>query len=179
MPTWAPSQIRTRSTVGWSVWMPDRPSNRAPSFRGCRTSSPRASEAMRRNHSRDTKAELLLRRTLWQAGMRFRIHGDLPGRPDVVITGHRVAVFCDGDFWHGRDWARRRAMLLRGSNSKYWVAKILANRKRDRINTHALSRLGWTVVRLWETDITAYPDAAAQVVLEAVEARAARRSDER
>jgi len=111
--------------------------------------------------------------------MRFRIHGDLPGRPDVVITGHRVAVFCDGDFWHGRDWARRRAMLLRGSNSKYWVAKILANRKRDRINTHALSRLGWTVVRLWETDITAYPDAAAQVVLEAVEARAARRSDER
>jgi DNA mismatch endonuclease (patch repair protein) len=64
-----------------------------------------------------------------------------------------VAVFCDGDFWHGRDWESRRARLERGTNGKYWIAKIQRNRLRDWEQTRQLLDSGWTVVRLWESEI--------------------------
>ena len=70
----------------------------------------------------------------------------------------RVAVFCDGDFWHGRNWPRLRTQLARRANSTYWIAKIGANRTRDRRQTNLLRRLGWSVVRVWETDVLASPD---------------------
>lgn len=64
-------------------------------------------------------------------------------------------MFCDGDFWHGRRWASRRARLAKGANPDYWIAKIKANMARDRRHTMALERDGWTVIRLWEGDIKA------------------------
>jgi DNA mismatch endonuclease (patch repair protein) len=79
-----------------------------------------------------------------------------------------VVVFCDGDFWHGRDWLRRRRKLVAGANAAYWVAKIAANIARDRRNTRLLRHQGWTVVRLWETDILARPAGAVEIVLEAL-----------
>jgi G:T-mismatch repair DNA endonuclease (very short patch repair protein) len=64
-------------------------------------------------------------------------------------------VFCDGDFWHGRDWLQRRRRLAKGSNAPYWLDKIATNRMRDRRVNRQIRRRGWTVVRIWETDILA------------------------
>ena len=127
---------------------------KAPRFEEREPASRKASEVKRRNVQKDTKAELLLRRALWADGLRYRLHArDLPGRPDIVFRGLRIAVFVDGDFWHGRNWERRRSKLQQGSNADYWLAKIAYNIERDARNTQLLEQSGWTVVRLWETDI--------------------------
>lgn len=108
---------------------------------------------------------MALRRALWRRGLRYRLHRkDLPGCPDIVFPGHRVAVFVDGDFWHGRDWPSRKEALRRGSNAAYWVEKIESNMARDRRQEAKLTRSGWTVVRLWETDVLMSPDRAAEAV---------------
>lgn len=73
-------------------------------------------------------------------------------------------VFCDGDFWHGRNLTARLERLARGHNADYWVAKIRANVARDRANTNALTNLGWTVIRIWEKDIARSPGKAAEKV---------------
>jgi DNA mismatch endonuclease (patch repair protein) len=102
-------------------------------------------------------------------GLRFRKNvRDLPGRPDIVFRRHRVAVFCDGDFWHGRNWIQRRRKLKQGANSSYWVAKIRANIERDKRHDERLRQLGWTVVRVWEKDILADAQRAAMVVAQSI-----------
>ena len=127
---------------------------KVPRYSSFKPTSETASRIKQRNRSRNTKAEVLLRKDLWRRGLRYRLHAlDLPGKPDIVFRHARVVVFCDGDFWHGRRWKQRREKLARGSNAPYWTAKIAANVARDRRNTRALQRLGWTVVRLWETEI--------------------------
>src|SRR5438045_3086924 len=96
-----------------------------PSFSGLKPSSTNSSWVKSRNRGAGTRAELALRRALKRLGLRYRINVSvLPGRPDVVFADSRVAVFCDGDFWHGRAWRTRRVKLMGGSNSRYWVAKI-------------------------------------------------------
>jgi DNA mismatch endonuclease (patch repair protein) len=142
---------------------------KSPRFDKHRSTSEAASQVMRRNRGRDTRPELLLRRTLWRRGVRYRLHvKELPGKPDLVFKRTKVAVFCDGDFWHGRDWPRRRARLLRGSNSDYWIAKIETSMKRDALQTQALKKAGWFVLRLWEGDIARDPEGAAAKVEKAV-----------
>jgi len=89
--------------------------------------------------------------------------------------GARVAVFCDGDFWHGRDLRSRLTRLASGHNALYWVAKILANVERDRAKTLQLEAAGWRVLRLWETDILRQPDEAAARVEALLSERLARR----
>jgi DNA mismatch endonuclease (patch repair protein) len=127
---------------------------KVPRFSTFTPTSETASRIKQRNRSRDTKVEVLLRRELWRRGLRYRLHAlDLPGKPDIVFRRARVVVFCDGDFWHGRRWRQRLEKLSRGANAPYWTAKIAANVARDRRNTRELQRMGWTVVRLWETDI--------------------------
>jgi DNA mismatch endonuclease Vsr len=88
----------------------------------------------------------------------------------------KVAVFCDGDFWHGRHWPSRRRKLMRGSNARYWVAKIASNMKRDRRHTLALSSHGWLVLRFWEGDLTAKPEGAVRIVARAIRIRLERNS---
>lgn len=96
----------------------------------------------------------MLRRALFARGLRYRVaRVGLPGKPDVVFGRARVVVFCDGDFWHGRDLAARIEKLARGHNAPYWVAKITSNVERDRRVTAALEAEGWLVLRYWETDI--------------------------
>jgi DNA mismatch endonuclease (patch repair protein) len=150
-----------------------KPLRQTPSFGGLKPASEQASAAARGASSkRDTKPELLLRRALWAQGLRYRVDvSDLPGRPDVVFSGPRVAVFCDGDFWHGRGLAQRLARLKDGHNGSYWVAKIAANVERDVRHRASLEQAGWLVMRFWETDIRVCPEAAAAAVLRAVRKR--------
>src|SRR6184192_535308 len=143
-----------------------------PSFAGRAPSSSRASVVKSRNRSKDTRAEVLLRKALTQHGLRYRIHvSSLPGRPDIVFSRPQIAVFCDGDFWHGRNWRARRSRLNRGANADYWTQKIRYNIDRDRRQTRELERAGWVVVRLWETDVLRSPRSAVRRVKEALHKR--------
>lgn len=142
---------------------------KAPSFNGLAPASMASTRAKRGNRRVDTKHEVLLRRALWRIGMRYRKNvTTLPGKPDIVFPGALLAVFCDGDFWHGRNWRELKRKLERGTNATYWSAKIAANIKRDTRNTVLLQRAGWHVIRLWETDIKRDPSGAATLVREAV-----------
>lgn len=145
----------------------DKDSRRpAPSFRGLRPSSERASSAARGASAKaNTRCEKVLRRELWRRGVRYRLHlTGMPGRPDIVFPRQRIAIFCDGDFWHGRGLKARLAKLRLGHNAEYWSAKLLRNVQRDREVDAQLHAAGWIVVRLWETDIlTAPADAADRV----------------
>lgn len=77
----------------------------------------------------------------------------MPGKPDLVFHRARVAVFVDGDFWHGKDWLRLQKKLEKGANSNYWIEKIAYNRKRDAQVEADLAQQGWQVVRVWESDV--------------------------
>ena len=126
----------------------------APSFAGFRASSSISAKIKSRNRSTDTKAELKLRKALWTLGLRYRLHvPELAGRPDIVFPKARVAVFCDGDFWHGRDWPSLHQRLSQGHNARYWLKKIAYNIARDDLQTRELEKRGWAVVRHWETDV--------------------------
>lgn len=106
--------------------------------------------AMAANKSRDTQIELLLRKALWHQGLRYRKNYPVLGhRCDIVLRKYRLAIFCDGDFWHGRDGEELRV----ASNSSYWHNKIQRNRERDFETTLALRDGGWQVLRFWEADI--------------------------
>ena len=81
----------------------------------------------------------------------------MPGNPDIVFMRARVAVFCDGDFWHGRNWPQLRKQLARRANPDYWLAKITYNMRRDLRLRRQLRRAGWTIVRCWESQIRENP----------------------
>jgi len=120
--------------------------------------TPERSAIMSHIRSRNTKIELRLRKALWSKGYRYRIHvKTLLGSPDVVFTRLRLAVFCDSDFWHGRNWEQKRLRIK--SNRPYWIAKIENNMKRDRAVTARLRASGWSVLRLSESDIEKHTDA--------------------
>ncbi len=146
--------------------------SQAPSFKGYTPASAASSYAKRMNRSSGTEHECLLRSLLWKRGLRYRKNvRTLPGKPDIVFSAARVAIFCDGDFWHGRDWSRLSRKLRAGANASYWIPKIEANRNRDRRNARLLEKEGWTVVRLWETDIRRNPEDAARAVEQVVRGR--------
>jgi len=113
----------------------------------------------------DTRCERLLRGALWRLGLRYRKNvASLAGKPDVVFARAQVAVFCDGDFWHGRNWEMRVTKLKQGTNAEYWVEKIARNMERDRANSRQLTDNGWKVLRFWESDILRDPEGiAAQI----------------
>ncbi len=104
--------------------------------------------------------------------MRYRIDvSDLRGRPDIVFRAARVVVFCDGDYWHGRDLDHRLAKLATGHNAPYWVAKITSNVERDRRVTAELESEGWLVLRYWEGDIKLNADVIAREIAARVRER--------
>lgn len=108
---------------------------------------------------RNTKPEMLVRKALWRRGLRFRVnYTKLPGRPDIVFTRAKVVVFCDGDFWHGHNWAIRGIPSFEdelAGYSEFWQNKIRGNVKRDKENKEKLESNGWIVLRFWESDIIA------------------------
>lgn len=105
-------------------------------------------------HSKDTDIELRLRKALWHKGYRYRKNVKaLPGKPDIVFTKYKLAIFCDAEFWHGKDWGTLKSKLLRGKNPEYWVPKIERNRERDTKAEQELRFMGWTVLRFWREEI--------------------------
>ena len=120
---------------------------------------------------KDTEPELLLRHALWKKGLRYRKnYTKLPGKPDIVFVSDRIAVFCDGDFWHGHNWALRGLDSFDqelASYSQFWKDKLIKNINRDNQINAKLESLGWKVIRLWESDIRSDLDGSVNRVIEA------------
>ncbi len=124
---------------------------------------------MKHIRSKDTEIEVLLRKSLWNKGYRYRKNYDkLPGNPDIVITKYKIAIFCDGEFFHGKDWEVLRPRLEKSNNSEFWISKIARNRERDNEINKKLLFEGWTVIRFWGTDIKKHPEDCIRVIEETI-----------
>jgi DNA mismatch endonuclease (patch repair protein) len=107
---------------------------------------------MRRVRSHDTAAEIVVRKTLYSLGFRYRLHRrELPGKPDIALLGRKRVIFIHGCFWHGHDC--KRGNRLPKTNSAYWLVKIERNRARDRQNQLELNEAGWLTLVLWECEL--------------------------
>lgn len=117
-------------------------------------SKKKRSEIMSRIRSKNTKVELLFRKALsaevYRKGFRYRLHyKKISGSPDIVFVKQKIAIFIDGDFWHGRGFDKRKSKLPK----KYWIPKIEENIRRDRRVNRQLKKEGWKVLRIWESDV--------------------------
>ena len=127
------------------------------------------SNNMRKIHSKDTSIELLLRKALWHKGYRYRKNYKvLPGSPDIVLTKYKIAIFCDSEFFHGKDWEILKLRIEKGRNPDFWIKKIERNRNRDYENDKKLLFLGYTVLHFWGQDISKHTDECLQTIEEAI-----------
>jgi DNA mismatch endonuclease (patch repair protein) len=118
--------------------------------------------------SKDTSIEVRLRKALWHKGYRYRKnYKGLPGTPDIVLTRYKIAIFCDSEFFHGKDWDELRLRLENGSSS-YWVKKISRNIERDSRNDRSLKAVDWTVLRFWGKDIMKHTDECIRTIEETI-----------
>ncbi len=109
------------------------------------------SRLMARIRSRDTKPEMYVRKAVWRAGFRYRLHSrTLPGKPDLVLSQYKIAVFVHGCFWHQHGCAKTSRP---SSNREFWDRKLDGNVARDARNRAALQALGWTVLTIWECSL--------------------------
>lgn len=124
---------------------------------------------MRHIKSKDTDIEVMLRRELWNRGYRYRKNDkSLPGTPDIVLGKYKIVVFCDGEFFHGKDWEVLRPRLMKSNNSEYWISKISRNITHDNEVNKALLFKGWTVIRFWGNDIKRDVDGCIKVIEETI-----------
>lgn len=120
------------------------------------------SRCMSRIRGRDTQLEVIIRRMLWSLGWRYRVNSKLPGKPDIVFTRQRLAVFIDGCFWH-------RCPLhfqAPATNARFWEVKIEGNVRRDREVVERLATAGWSVLRIWEHEAKTDPAEVVWAILE-------------
>lgn len=119
--------------------------------------------------SKDTKIELALRKALWSKGYRYRKnYQKLPGKPDIVLTKYKIVIFCDSEFFHGKDWEVLKQRLEKSNNSEFWISKISHNRERDDEVNKKLLFEGWTVIRFWGDDIKKHTDECVKAVEETI-----------
>ena len=124
---------------------------------------------MQHIRSKDTEIELILRKALWREGIRYRKHYDkLPGKPDIAITKYRIAIFCDGEFFHGKDWEKLQLKLRNSNNSEYWIKKINRNIERDQEIEREIRAEDWTVLRFWGKDIKCNTSECISVIKETI-----------
>lgn len=127
------------------------------------------SKNMSKIHSKDTSIELLLRKALCHKGYRYRKNYKvLPGSPDIVLTKYKIAIFCDSEFFHGKDWDSLKTRLEKGKNPEFWINKIERNRNRDYENDKKLLFLGYTVIHFWGQDIIKHTDECIQAIEESI-----------
>ena len=124
---------------------------------------------MRHIHSKDTSIEIKLRKALWHKGYRYRKnYNKLIGKPDIVLAKYHIAIFCDSEFFHGKDWPELKKKILKSNNSEYWYRKIKRNMKRDNEVNRTLNDEGWRVLRFWGKDIKKNLEKCLRVIDEAV-----------
>ena len=117
---------------------------------------------------KDSEIERLLRSALWKRGCRYRKNDcRLEGKPDIVLSKYKIAVFCDSEFWHGYNWDVRKEDIK--SNRAFWIKKIEGNMKRDAAVNEILQKQGWTVLRFWGRDIQKHLEACVEEIEKAVE----------
>jgi len=110
------------------------------------------SKMMSKIRGKNTKAELLFRKALWRQKVRYRVDNKkLPGKPDVSIQKYKLAIFIDGEYWHGYNWDERKDKIK--TNKGFWIPKIERNMQRDRQVNRQLNAMGYTVFRFWEKEI--------------------------
>jgi DNA mismatch endonuclease, patch repair protein len=120
---------------------------------------------MRAIRSAKTSSEDLLAKLIWKAGYRYRRNDKTVfGKPDLTFKKCKVAVFCDGEFWHGKDWAKKRKKI--SQNQAYWIPKIGRNMQRDKLVDQKLREEGWRVIRFWHQEIKKDPQECAQKVID-------------
>lgn len=124
---------------------------------------------MQHIHSKNTSIEVALRKALWHKGYRYRKnYSGLPGSPDIVLMKYKIAIFCDGEFFHGKDWEVLKPRLEKGENGEFWVSKISRNRERDDEINKKLLFMGWTVLRFWGVEIKKDTDECVKVIEETI-----------
>ena len=124
---------------------------------------------MQRIRSKDTSIEVLLRKALWAQGIRYRKnYTKLPGKPDIAITKYKIAIFCDSEFFHGKDWDKLKERLSRSEKGEYWICKIQRNQERDREIDQQLRFLEWTVIHFWGNEIKKNTDNCIRTIKEAI-----------
>jgi DNA mismatch endonuclease (patch repair protein) len=108
--------------------------------------------AMSHIKSKNTSIEIQLRKALWKEGIRYRKnYKTLPGCPDIAITKYKIAIFCDGEFWHGKNWENKKDSIK--TNRNYWLPKIDRNIARDNKIEKELENMGWVILRYWGNEI--------------------------
>ena len=129
--------------------------------------TPEISKRMANVKLKKGMAETMVAKALWNKGIRYRRnYKRLPGSPDIAITKFKLAIFIDGEFWHGEDWENRKTKLK--SNRDYWIEKIEENMARDRKNDNLLQVDGWTVIHFWEKDIKKNIDICVEKIMETI-----------
>ena len=125
---------------------------------------------MKRVKSKDSEIELLLRKELWNRGLRYQKNvKTIFGKPDIVFKGKKIAVFCDSEFWHGFDWENRKDQIK--SRRDFWIPKIERNIQRDIEVTEKLTETGWIVLRFWGKDIKKNCTKCADIIEKVVRGR--------
>lgn len=141
--------------------------DREPRFHGEVTE--KSHKNMSHIKGKDTSIELALRKALWSKGIRYRKnYKGVPGRPDIALTQYKIAIFCDSEFFHGKDWEVLKLKLEKGKNPDYWIPKIEHNMERDRENDKQLKGLGWQVAHFWGKDIIYDIDSCVETIEEMI-----------
>ena len=141
--------------------------NKEPRFQG--EVSEKSHKNMSAIRGKDTSIEVKLRKELWKKGIRYRKnYRKLPGRPDIVLTKYKIAIFCDSEFFHGKDWDELKPRLEKGKNPGYWIKKIERNIARDAEKDKLLRFEGWTVIHFWGKDILNNIDGCIRVIEESI-----------
>ena len=117
--------------------------------------TPEISKRMKAMSHKKSKVESLLAKALWHKGYRYRLnYKDLPGSPDIALMKYKIAIFVDGEFWHGKDFEENKLRLK--NNKDYWIEKIQENKERDARNDMLLRQQGWIPLHFWSNDVKKY-----------------------
>lgn len=121
------------------------------------------SKNMKAIHNKGSKIEKILCKELWKRGLRYRKNPkSIYGHPDIAFIGKKIAVFCDGEFWHGYNWSSTQKSIL--SNKEFWIKKIERNMARDTEVNEFLQKNGWKVIRFWGKEIMSNPKLCADKI---------------
>lgn len=126
--------------------------------------SPEISKRMSHVKTKRNSAEIIIAKSLWHRGYRYRLnYKTLPGSPDIALTKYRIAIFIDGEFWHGKDFEQRKTKLK--NNKDYWIEKIQENIDRDLKNDKLLRQMEWYPIHFWSNDVIKYCNQCVEEVI--------------